>query len=127
MTTQSTDLVQRQSDELAETVGDAVVNVAPPVDIYESSEEILVVADFPDVPADGVNVRLEASELSIEGTQRRGSHGSSVPVRHFRRTFRVPNTVDTDGITADLRDGILYVHLAKSEAAKPRRVEVRAA
>ena len=101
------------------------MNVTPPVDIYENRDEILVVADFPGVPKDSLSVRLDRSELLIEGTQVGSEEQTQPRLLAFSRAFRVPNTVDPDGVSADLSHGVLQVHLAKSEAAKPKRIEVR--
>lgn len=129
MTKQDTHLVKRSGARLAEVeaeaVRDDVVTTTPHVDIYENNDEILVMADFPAVPADGISVRLEGSELTIEGVQAHGAQHPSERPQRFSRAFRVPSTVDPDGVTAEMNQGVLRVHLAKSEAAKPRRIEVR--
>lgn len=123
METKSSDLAHRPSASLTQG-GDAVA-VSPPVDIYENSEEILVVADFPGVPTEALSVRLDGSELVIEGTQSAPTGGMAFQPLTFSRVFRVPNTVDPNGISADLSQGVLRVHLTKSEAAKPKRIEVK--
>ena len=125
MTTESTTLTQRQATNLDQPEEAQVVTVTPPVDIYENKDEILVVADFPGVPKDALSVRLDRSELVIEGTQAVPSAQSGARALAFSRVFRVPNTVDPNGVSAKLTQGVLKVHLAKSEAAKPKRIEVR--
>ena len=91
--------------------------VAPPVDIFENNDEILILADFPGVERDALHVRLDASELTIEG------HSEATTLR---RAFQVTNTIDPDRISAELSAGVLRVRLAKREEAKPRRIEVKA-
>jgi len=125
MTTQATALTQRQATSLDQPEEAQVVTVTPPVDIYESQDEILVVADFPGVPKDALSVRLDHSELLIEGTQAAPEGQAETRALVFSRVFRVPNTVDPNGVSAELSQGVLRVHLAKSEAAKPKRIEVR--
>lgn len=122
MTSQNTALTQRQTPGLDQPQESEVLTATPPVDIYENQEEILVVADFPGVPKDSLSVQLDRAELLIEGTQTTSEGQAQV---RFARAFRVPNTVDPNGVTAELSRGVLRVHLAKSEAAKPKRVEVR--
>jgi HSP20 family molecular chaperone IbpA len=104
---------------------DDAVTVAPPVDIYENVDEILVVADFPGVPTEALTVRLDGPELLIEGTQAAAADAATRALR-FSRAFRVPETVDPERISAEMTHGVLRVHLAKSEAAKPRRIQVKA-
>jgi HSP20 family molecular chaperone IbpA len=124
METQSTDLARRQTANLTDKSADNAMTAAPPVDIYENVDEILLIADFPGVPNEALTVRLEGPELLIEGTQTQASSAAARVLR-FSRAFRVPDTVDPNGIRAELSQGVLRVHLAKSEAAKPRRIEVR--
>jgi len=125
MTMDSSGLTQRQSTNLEQPEESQVVTVTPPVDIYESQDEILVMADFPGVPKDALSVRLDRSELVIEGTQSAPGTQGETRALAFSRAFRVPNTVDPNGVSAELSQGVLRVHLAKSEAAKPKRIEVR--
>lgn len=126
MTDEKTTLGRSQAVSLDQPDESPVVGVTPPVDIYENQDEILVVADFPGVEKDSVSVRLDRAELLIEGTQVLPADQPGVTRLSFSRTFRVPNTVNPEGISAELSQGVLQVHLAKSEAAKPKRIEVRA-
>ncbi len=92
-----------------------------PVDIYEGTDELLLLADLPGVEPDGLSVSFEAPELRIEG--RRGA-GDSAAV--YSRTFRVSEQIDAAGITAELNAGVLRLRLAKAAHTKPRKIEVRA-
>lgn len=125
MTTRETALSQREATSLDQPEQPNVIAMTPPVDIYENQDEILLVADFPGVPNDSLSIRLDRSELVIEGTQTGPAGHAPSQVLAFVRTFRVPNTVDPNGIRAELARGVLRVHLAKSESAKPKRIEVR--
>lgn len=95
--------------------------LALPVDIYEGTDELLLLADLPGVEPDGLSVSFEAPELRIEG--RRGS-GDTASV--YSRTFRVSEQLDPGGITAELNAGVLKLRLAKAAHTKPRKIEVRA-
>lgn len=92
-----------------------------PVDIYEGSEELLMLADLPGVEPEGLSVSFEAPELRIEG--RRGT-GETASV--YSRTFRVSEQLDPAGISAELNAGVLKLRLAKAAHTKPRKIEVRA-
>jgi len=126
MQTQGSELARPQTGSLTAKTDAQAIEVAPPVDIYENNDEILVVADLPGVPNDALSVRVDGGELLIEGTQRLSEPGPAVRPLAFSRAFRVPNTVDANAISAELTHGVLRVHLAKREAAKPRRIEVKA-
>ncbi len=95
--------------------------VALPVDIYESADELLLFADLPGVEPGGLSVSFEAPELRIEG--RRGA-GETASV--YSRTFRVSEEIDPAGISAELNAGVLKLRLAKAAHTKPRKIEVRA-
>ena len=105
--------------------------IAPACDVYESKDEILLVADVPGVATDQLEIHLDKSELTITA-HRDLSHrdrGSYVAREYracdFRRRFAVPSAIDASKISADLKDGILRLHMPKSEALKPRAVPVR--
>lgn len=104
--------------------------VAPPVDIYENRDEILVLAEVPGARADGVTVRLEKNELYLharrEDVATNGAESKRAWGADYSRTFIVPRGIDAEKITADMNAGVLRIHLPKSDALKPRRIEVRA-
>lgn len=106
----------------------ALRTVAPPVDIYENADEILVVADVPGAPGDAIDVRVENDTLTI-ATKRVAvaearALGREYEEFDYARTFRVPRGIDGANIRAESRDGTLVVRLPKSAAAKPRKVSV---
>ena len=92
-----------------------------PIDIYESADELLLLADLPDVEPDGLTVSFESPELRIEG--RRGS-GDTASV--YSRTFRVSEQIDPNAINAELAASVLKLRLSKAAHTKPRKIEVRA-
>src|SRR5688572_20783798 len=103
--------------------------VAPPVDIYENQDEILVLAEVPGARTDGVTVRLEKNELYLYA--RREDADDKAEIRRtwgadYSRTFIVPRGIDAERITAEMNTGVLRIHLPKSDSLKPRRIEVRA-
>ncbi len=102
--------------------------VAPVVDIYENDDEILLHADMPGVAKEDVTVNVDNGTLAISGVRRFESSG--VPKWEefgdveFQRTFSVPQSIDVSKVNAELKDGVLKLHLPKSEAAKPRQIEI---
>ena len=104
--------------------------VAPAVDIYENEREYLVLADLPGVANDGVHIRFENGELSLDATRQNGENGevigSEIVAADYRRLFRIPETVDSEGIDAKLQNGVLHLVLPKASKARPRQISVKA-
>jgi HSP20 family molecular chaperone IbpA len=105
--------------------------VVPLVDIYESDEEILLRADMPGVEKKDISINIDNGKLSLGGIRKFEAKGSAQWEEfgdvEYQRTFSVPQTIDIDKIVAELKDGVLNLHLPKSEAAKPRQIEIKAA
>jgi HSP20 family protein len=105
---------------------EAVVRVAPRVDVYENEEELLLVADVPGARHESIEVRLDPPRLTIEAQQTRASYETEGTVlRRFERAFRVPDGLDPERIDATLDHGVLRIHLKKSERIKPKKIAVR--
>ncbi|MCC7539809.1 MAG: Hsp20/alpha crystallin family protein [Deltaproteobacteria bacterium] len=102
--------------------------VAPPVDIFENAQEVLVVADLPGVDAQGLAIRVDGEQLVLEGRRKSTSPGAPVALEHrpadYRRSFVMPRGIDSTKIAAELKDGVLRLRLPKAEAVKPRRIPV---
>jgi HSP20 family protein len=120
-----------QGDELARAnETPRGVTVMPRVDILETEDELLLLADLPGVQPQDVDVRFENGELALHG-RRHPRYPDKQRVRreaevaNYYRAFRVTEHVAGDKIAAELKDGVLTVHLPKVEAAKPRRIAVK--
>ena len=106
---------------------------SPTVDIFETDDAITVLADMPGVRPDGLSIDLREDVLTIDGrvADDLERDGERVLTREYatggyRREFRLTNLIDRDRIDASLCDGVLRLTLPKAEAARPRRIEVRA-
>jgi len=104
-------------------------SVTPAVDIYENNTEILLFADVPGVNSSGLNVHLDNGELTIEASRSAEMQGA-VLVQGYQqldyvRTFKVPNTIDASKIAAEIKNGVLAIHLPKVETLRPRKIEVK--
>jgi len=103
----------------------------PPVDILENFDEITVIASMPGVLQEDVEVTFERGELRILGRVRQPEHAQSeVWLREFaptgyQRIFQIGQAIDASRIEAELRSGVLTLHLPKAEAAKPRSIPVK--
>src|SRR5689334_5746066 len=105
----------------------------PAVDIFETKDELVLVADMPGVPADALNVHLEGDELSIEGRVRPEDYEGLKPLYveygvggYFRR-FTLGEMIDRDAIKAQMKNGVLVLKLPKAERARARKIAVDAA
>jgi HSP20 family protein len=132
MTTSELEAKPKQKVERHETTRPGTY-FQPPVDIFETPEELVVVADMPGVQPDGVDVDLEGDELSIEGRVSRADYEGLKPlyveygVGGYYRKFALGEMVDRAGIKAQLKNGVLVLKLPKAEAARPRRISVEVA
>lgn len=99
-----------------------VRELTPSVDIFENDSELLVVADVPGLDPSAISVQVDLPELRIEAKL----EGTGDPPIVYTRTFRVDERIDPERVKAEYRDGVLRVHLAKSAAFQPRRVQVSA-
>jgi HSP20 family molecular chaperone IbpA len=105
--------------------------VSPPVDIYENADEVLVVTDVPGTPQEGLNIHFDKDQLFIEATTNTFDEGLNPLFREFgsvdyRRVFELAPGIDVEKIQADLKNGVLSIHLPKSAATKPRRIQIKA-
>jgi HSP20 family protein len=105
--------------------------VAPPVDIYEDKEGLVVVADVPGAETSGLDVRVDQGILTIQA--KTAHNGFGQPTRreyelvNFFRQFQLPEKVAADKISADLTNGVLKLRLPWAPEVKPRKIEVRTA
>lgn len=105
---------------------------APAVDILETENELVLKADVPEVELKDIDIQIENNTLTLKGERKFESNGGGGYHRiergygSFVRAFTVPNTVDTEKVRADYKDGVLTVMLPKKEMAKPRQVRIEA-
>lgn len=105
----------------AEAGEERAVTVGPRVDVLETEQEFVVLADMPGVKPGEVDIRFEKGELSVHG-RRAAARGYART--NYQRVFAVADTVAADRITAELKSGVLTIKLPKVEAVKPRRIAV---
>jgi len=103
--------------------------VTPSVDITENKDEYQLEADMPGVAKTGIEVLLENNELTLIGRRQapppRGDlvHQESSRL-DYRRAFVLDPAIDTTKISAEIEQGVLTVHLPKSQRMKPRKISV---
>ena len=105
---------------------------APAVDILEDEKEYLIKLELPEVKKEEVKVTVEGGTLTISGERKaekeekgRKFHRVERFYGSFARSFTVPDDADDTKVNAEYKDGVLRVHLAKSEKACPKQIEVK--
>lgn len=111
-----------------------VADWTPSVDISETTAEYVITAEIPAVKKEDVKVTLEHGVLTIQGMRRQEAeekgkkyHRVERSYGSFVRSFSLPDLVDDAQVQAVFKDGILTLHLPKSEKAKPKTIEVKVA
>ena len=126
----TTELTKQQRDVATVERTRGGVTYSPRIDILETADGLVLYADLPGVTPEDLDIRFENHELTIHGkvSPRHeniqflyGEYG----IGDFYRTFTIGETVDSQRISAELHNGVLTLHLPKTEAVKPRRIEVR--
>ena len=104
----------------------------PRVDIYESQDDIVVVADMPGVDESSVDITLEKNVLTIGGyvepvtPENYCLSYAEFEVGDYQRSFALSNQIDQENIRAAVKNGVLRVWLPKADAAKARKIAVKA-
>lgn len=113
---------RQQSDELF---------TRPAVDIFETEQGLTLVADLPGVDKEELQIDLDQGLLTVQARAKSRLNGD--PIRrefihgNFYRQFQLPDEIDSEKIAAEMKNGVLTLLLPKSEAAMPRRIEIRSA
>jgi HSP20 family protein len=100
------------------------------MDVADRDNEYLVTADMPGFSADDIDLHLNNNVLTIEAEEKhekKEEGGYERSFRSFRRSFTLPAGVDPNKIEASYRNGVLELHLPKSEQARGRRIPVQGA
>lgn len=111
----------------------ATGNVYPPVNLYETGDDFVLLAEVPGVRREDLDLTIEANRITLRGerkieypTEERTSvHRRERESGIFRRTFEFPVPVDAEKAEAVYRDGILRVRLPKAASHKPRQIAVQ--
>jgi HSP20 family protein len=122
--------VRREGDKEALTVAEW----SPLVDISEDEKEYLIKAEIPEMKKDDIKISVQDNVLSISGERKyekdekgKKYHRVERAYGSFVRSFTLPEDADGSKVGAEYKDGVLKVHLPKSEKAKPKAIEVKVA
>jgi HSP20 family protein len=116
----------------SERSGSASSGFVPAVDVYEDAEKLVLKLEVPGVKAEALDIRLENQTLTIKGERKFEStekaenfHRIERRFGSFVRSFTLPQTVDTETVTAASDAGVLTILLAKKAEAQPRQIKVQ--
>jgi HSP20 family protein len=117
-----------------EEEGGVLADWSPAVDVEETDKEYLIKADLPAVKKEDVKVDIEDGILTVQGERRQEKEEKNKRVHRMERSYgkfvrrmSVPLDVDQQKAAAEFRDGVLNVHLPKTNGAKPRAVDIKVA
>jgi HSP20 family protein len=103
----------------------------PPVDVLESKDSYLIRAELPGMKKEDFNLEVKEGTLTLSGERKFETPADGVEYHRvervagkFARSFTLPQTVKTDDIKASYRDGILEIHVPKTEEAKPKQISI---
>jgi HSP20 family protein len=104
----------------------------PPVDIYQTSDQELVLkAELPEMAREDIDITVENGTLTIKGEKKAGDEVKEEQFHHverrygaFSRSFSLPQTVDVAKVGAEYKNGVLTVRLPLREEARPRQIKV---
>ncbi|TYO98140.1 HSP20 family molecular chaperone IbpA [Geothermobacter ehrlichii] len=103
--------------------------LTPAVDIFETDEGLTLIADVPGLDKDHLKVDIDQGVLTIEGAAGHDDKGERLfeefAVAGYFRQFRLPDSIDPDRTEAELKDGVLTLHLPKAEAARPKKIAIK--
>lgn len=104
---------------------------APVVDITEDDKEYLISAELPEIKKEEIKITVENGVLILSGERKRESeekgkkfHRVERAYGTFVRTFALPDNANANQVNAQFKDGLLKIHVGKSEAARPKMIEV---
>jgi HSP20 family protein len=108
-------------DRLLEADRKAPRRLNPAIDITEDNDKIVLSADLPGLSDADVDLQIEGDVLTLRGERKERSPGI------FERSFTVPNTIDTEKVTAAMKHGVLTLTLPKRAEAQKRQIKVNVA
>jgi HSP20 family protein len=103
----------------------------PTANISETEKEYIIRAELPEVKKEDIKVQLANGVITLSGERKREKeHSGENEIRiesfygTFSRSFALPENIETNGIRAESRDGVLHIHIPKTVASKPKQVNV---
>jgi HSP20 family molecular chaperone IbpA len=134
MSNDTKDITKQEAQHPLETERTRVRKVyAPRVDIYETKDNIVLIADMPGIDEKSVDITLEKNVLTIAGDVGQANNKgytlsyAEYETGDYQRAFTISDEVDRDNIYAEVKNGVLKITLHKAEKAKVKKIAIKAA
>src|SRR3954467_1544221 len=125
-------------EQLGHLVGTDAPGWTPPVDLYETASEFVLTAELPGLSREQIEIHAEESRVTIRGGRAEAADDDRVrgagPCEQyhrverghgrFSRAFQLPEPIEVDNVSADLKDGVLTVTIPKANGQGTRRINV---
>ncbi|MBC8552675.1 MAG: Hsp20/alpha crystallin family protein [Candidatus Brocadiales bacterium] len=105
--------------------------VYPPVNIFEKSDDLVLVAELPGVKKEDLNIEVKGNTIRLAG-ERKIVYGENISYHRvernsskFDRTLRLPYNVESDKVKAEYKDGLLVISLSRAESDKPKQITIQ--
>jgi len=106
--------------------------LAPAVNLFETDDELILTAELPGLEQKDIRLEVKQNILTLSGEKKYDERDDGVSYHRrerdygtFSRSIQLPLKVDAERTSADYKDGILTVKLAKAAEAKPRQIEIK--
>ena len=120
-------------EQIGQLVGTDAPGWTPPVDLYETAASFILTAEVPGLGREQVDIQAEESRVIIRGERATGP-GEDLPCEEyhrverghgrFSRAFVLPEPIDVEAVSADLKDGVLTVTIPKAGGRGARRIDI---
>jgi HSP20 family molecular chaperone IbpA len=122
--------IEKEMGEVSRPESTYQTTFVPRFDIWEGEEELLLYGDLPGVKPEDLDVRFENREVTIHGKvgpryERVRLLEGEYEIGDFHRKFAIGEAIDAEKISAEMHNGVLTLHLPKTEQVKPRHIEVK--
>jgi HSP20 family protein len=104
---------------------------APPLDVWETDDEVVYAFDLPGVPEDKISIEFEDGSVTVSAERERSDEVSKDRFYRFERRYGsfarsigLPQGVGESDIRADYKDGVLELHVTKPKAPEPRKIQI---
>ena len=121
-------------EQIGQLVGTDAPGWTPPVDLYETATEFVLTAEVSGLTRDQIDIHAEENRITIRGARTSGPAGKEVPCEQFHRVerghgrfsraFALPEAIDVEAVSAELKDGLLTVTIPKAAGRGTRRIHV---
>jgi HSP20 family protein len=118
--------------KLSDVSGLLDASTAPAIDVMETGDSYIVIADLPGIKKDDLELNVAGTLLTLKGSKRLEQHSEKRKffrketwAGNFNRTIELPPNIATESIEAELKDGVLAIRIAKKEEAKTKSIAIK--